>query len=546
MVLLIIIVPTILFPPAPRPPRPLPSEGDAAPASRETAGRPPPGRRPERTQPAPELAATPSAQLPDIERAPAEQVIVSSPLYTYQFSTRGARLTGGLLGQYQSFSPDAQGQAQLIPNESEFLSYSIVTGSDTVELSDWHFEPSTKELSVRSRGSTLSWVARRADLEVRLRYHFMPDDYRFHIDGEISGLASERGLVLVGLGPRLASVEADSALDFRSYGLVTKSRSISNLKVSSLDPGEVRQLSGPFEWVALKSKYFVAAIFAIEEGESRFGGVLATGGDRDGRFATRVHVRAVLPVPSGRFSHSVYVGPQEYERLARIGHDFEDVNPYGWILRPIIAPFAVLIVKILIWMHETLALAYGWVLVVFGIAVRLLLWPLNQKAMRSSMAMQVVQPELKALQERYKTDPQRLQQEMMKLYKKHGVNPLGGCLPLLLPMPVLFALFFVFANTIEFRGVPFLWLPDLSSADPLHIIPLVMGASMWLVTHIGQQGLPPNPQTKMLKWFMPIMLTVLFFNFSSGLNLYYAVQNIASLPQQWLIARERGRRLGAG
>jgi YidC/Oxa1 family membrane protein insertase len=109
---------------------------------------------------------------------------------------------------------------------------------------------------------------------------------------------------------------------------------------------------------------------------------------------------------------------------------------------------------------------------------------------------------------------------------------------------VLFALFFVFANTIEFRGVSFLWLPDLSRADPYYIIPLFMGVSMFALTWLGQRGLPPNPQAKMMMYVMPVMFTFLFLNFSSGLNLYYAVSNVASLPQQWLISRERRKRLG--
>jgi YidC/Oxa1 family membrane protein insertase len=172
------------------------------------------------------------------------------------------------------------------------------------------------------------------------------------------------------------------------------------------------------------------------------------------------------------------------------------------------------------------------------------LWPLNQKAMRSSMAMQGIQPEIKAIQERYKQDPQRLQQETMKLYKEHQVNPLGGCLPMLIPMPVLFALFFVFRETIAFRGVPFLWLPDLSRADPLYIVPIVMGLSMFGVSKLGQMGVPPTPQTKMMVYFMPVIFTVMFMKFSSGLNLYYAISDIASIPQQWLIAKERLARVG--
>jgi YidC/Oxa1 family membrane protein insertase len=149
---------------------------------------------------------------------------------------------------------------------------------------------------------------------------------------------------------------------------------------------------------------------------------------------------------------------------------------------------------------------------------------------------------MKALQDRYKKDPQKLQQEMMKLYREHGVNPLGGCLPMLIPMPVLIAVWFVLANTIEFRGVPFWWLPDLSRMDPFYIIPVVSGILMFVVSKIGQMGMPPNPQATMLLYMMPVMFTFLFLNLASGVSLYYAVQNLASIPQQWLIARQRLRR----
>jgi YidC/Oxa1 family membrane protein insertase len=193
-----------------------------------------------------------------------------------------------------------------------------------------------------------------------------------------------------------------------------------------------------------------------------------------------------------------------------------------------------------------LNLSYGWVLIIFGLLMRVLLWPLNQKAMRSSMAMQAIQPELKAVQERYKQDPQRMQQEVMKVYKAHGMSalgPLGGCLPMLIPMPVLFALFFVFRETIEFRGVPFLWIPDLSRPDPLFIIPILMGLSMFGVSKISQRGVPPNPQAKMMLYVMPGFLTFIFLKLSAGLNLYYAVSNIASIPQQWLISQQRMKRV---
>ncbi|MBI4542359.1 MAG: membrane protein insertase YidC, partial [Gemmatimonadetes bacterium] len=165
--------------------------------------------------------------------------------------------------------------------------------------------------------------------------------------------------------------------------------------------------------------------------------------------------------------------------------------------------------------------------------------------------MMAVQPLLKEAQERYKDQPDKQQQEVLRIYKQHKVNPLGGCLPLLLPWPVLIALFFAFSKAIELRGAPFLWLPDLAQKDPFYIIPVLMGASMWALSKLSSAGMPPNPQTKMMTVVMPIMMTVLFLNFASGLNLYYAVSNLVSLPQQYLINKARGvelarRRVGKG
>jgi YidC/Oxa1 family membrane protein insertase len=538
LMLAVAIVPSLLFPPKRPPARPVAPSSTGA--HRGETASPQVRRAPGAELAPPALRAAGEAAA---ETAAEERVTVSSALYRYTFSTRGARLVGADLLQYASFAPGASGPAQLVPPESEFLAYRLVVGADTVSLADWRFEPAAGEVRVGRDGAVLDWVGQRGAVVVRLRYTFAADEYRFDVRGEVEGLGGG-GLVLVGLGPRLNVVDHDSVSDIRSYGVVTKAGATQNLGFGSLEPGVRRELAGPFEWVAVKSKYFAVAALTIGEGEPRFGGAVVVGGERQGRYATRAHVAASLAAPGGRFGFTVYAGPQEYRRLAKLGHDLEDMNPYGWVFRPVIRPFAILIVRILLWMHEALNLGYGWVLILFGLAVRVVLWPLNQKAMRSSVAMQAIQPEIKALQERYKNDPQKMQQELFKLYKEHGVNPLGGCLPMLLPMPVLFALFFVFANTIEFRGVPFLWLPDLSRADPLYIIPLIMGISMYAVSRIGQIGVPPNPQAKMMLYVMPVMFTVLFLNFSSGLNLYYAVSNLASIPQQWLIARERSRRLG--
>jgi YidC/Oxa1 family membrane protein insertase len=197
---------------------------------------------------------------------------------------------------------------------------------------------------------------------------------------------------------------------------------------------------------------------------------------------------------------------------------------------------------VLLWIRQNFHVSYGWVLIIFGITVRLLLWPLNQSAMRSSLKMQRIQPELAEVQKRYQKDPEKQREALVKLYQQHGMSPFSpimGCLPMLLPMPVLFALFFVFQNTIEFRGVSFLWLPDLSLRDPFYIMPLFMGVSMFVLSWIGMRAAPPNPQTKMMSYMMPAVMTMVLLNLPSGLNLYYAVQNVAALPQQWMLSRER-------
>ena len=138
--------------------------------------------------------------------------------------------------------------------------------------------------------------------------------------------------------------------------------------------------------------------------------------------------------------------------------------------------------------------------------------------------------------------PENLQKEMMKLYKEHGFNPLAGCLPMLLPWPVLIALFFVFQNTIELRGVPFLWLPDLSAKDPFYILPVILAVSMFLMQWVSLRSLEQeNPQMKMMMYIMPPIMLFIFMNLASGLNLYYATANIATLPQQIWIARERAK-----
>jgi YidC/Oxa1 family membrane protein insertase len=473
-----------------------------------------------------------------------DTIRATSPLYTYGITTRGAKLVEATLPRYRSMGAADHGHpAQILPPDSELLGLTLVLNGDSIPLDDWVFTASAETLQVRGP-TPLRLSASRDGIGVDLTYTFYPDDYRITVDGQVTGVGPNGGRLRVGMGPTLANTEADSAENRRALALVTKHSETERLDFSGLEPGESKTVSGPFEWAAVKSKYFVTAVLAFDSTGGRIAGATATAPGNAGDDPSRADVKLSIPLaPSGIFAYTSYVGPMEMDRLANIGHSFDDVNPYGWPgFRTIIRPVAAGVRWLLVWMHEHLHLAYGFVLVIFGILVRILLWPLNQKAMRANMQMQAVQPLMKEIQDKHKNDPQKVQQEMFKLYKEHGVNPLGGCWPMLLPMPVLFALFFVFQNTIELRGASFGWLPDLSRPDPLYIIPVIMGLSMYGLSKVGMMGMEPNPQMKMMLYVMPVMMTFLFLNFASGLNLYYAVSNIASIPQQWLLARERQKR----
>lgn len=509
-----------------------------------------PGPAPTAQVPAPAAPAAPAARGPvnaAAAAAPAETVWVTTPLARFGVSTRGGELVSVRLLDYASFAVgDSSPHADLVRSDAPFLVQRLAVGADTLRLDALDFAPSARALTVRGDSAVLTLTARRAGAVVTLRYTFQPDNYLFGVSGSVGGIGPTGGTLVLGLSDGVRQVEADTADDYRHYAVVTKAAKTETQSFASIKTGETKVLDGPFEWAGVKAKYFLVAALAIGANQPPFGGVIATGGPRAGKIATRTAVSLTLPVPpAGEFAYQVYAGPMDYRRLNAVGHDLADANPYGWIFRPIIRPVAEWTVSLLLWMRGVVGVSYGWGVIVISVLIRLLLWPLNQRAMESTMRMQAVAPLLKDVQTRHKNDPEKLQRETLRLYREHGVNPLGGCLPMLLPMPVLFAFYFVFANTIAFRGVPFLWLPDLSRADPYYIIPVVMGVTMFLVSKIGQMGVPPNPQAKTMVYIMPAMMTFIFLRLSAGLNLYYAASNVVSLPQQWIIAKRRLARQGA-
>jgi YidC/Oxa1 family membrane protein insertase len=373
-------------------------------------------------------------------------------------------------------------------------------------------------------------------------YTFHPDRYLIDVSNRVSssvpGLDPNR--VFTDLGHGIPFNEQKDRDEERAAAYVVnhQQQGIRSQLLSRVDVTRIEE--GPLLWAVFKSKYFIIALLSgsTAEEEVFLGGAVAEPTGVENRVALAVS----QPVASdGTVNYRLYVGPQEFSRLEALGSDMQNANPYGWkFMRPIVRPFAGIIIKILSFLHENLKIGYGWVLILFGVMMRIVLFPLNQKGMKAQMRNMAVQPLMQEIQAKYKDQPEKLQKEMMKLYKEHGFNPLAGCLPLLLPWPVLIALFFVFQNTIELRGVSFLWLPDLSAPDPFFILPVFLGLSMFLLQWVSMRSMPQqNPQMKMMMYVMPVMMVFIFFQLASGLNLYYATANIATLPQQIYIANER-------
>ncbi len=464
---------------------------------------------------------------------------LTTPRATFDLMNPGASPGDVTLPAFRDLKPGpAHGTPAVIaPVGPAQLSFRLAAGRDTIALDTLPFTISQAPNAVTFTSAPIT-----------LTYRTTSDGFRLAVSGQVANAPAGSSLV-IDLPSGIKSVEADTLDDSRhlAFSYLIPRREVTSIPFAKLEPGSVRVDTGSFQWVSARTKYWVVALMQ-PVGSTPPGGIfrdiLLRGAPRTGKVANSAYATTTLPLKNGAFAFDVYVGPQSWTDLRAQGNGLENVNPYAGLLHPIVQPFTTIMLRTLLWMKATLRVNYGWVLIIFGVVIRLLLWPLNNKAMRSSIQMQRLQPELTAIQTKYKNEPEKQRDLMMKLYRDHNMSPLSpllGCLPMLLPLPLLYALYYVFQNTIEFRGVPFLWLPDLSLKDPYYIIPLVMGGSMFLLSWIGLRSSPPNPQAKMMSYMMPVMFTFLFMNFASGLNLYYAVQNIAALPQQWFLTRERAR-----
>ncbi len=276
-------------------------------------------------------------------------------------------------------------------------------------------------------------------------------------------------------------------------------------------------------WLAMVQHYFVSA-WLPPQGAAREFYMRKVGDDL---FSAGV----ILPVGSeGKSVVSLYAGPQEQDKLEKVAPGLDLVVDYGW-LTVIAAPLFWVLGAI----HK-LAGNWGWAIIGLTVLLKLAFFPLSAASYKSMAKMRVLTPKLVKLKETYGDDKQRLNQEMMALYKKEKVNPLGGCLPVLVQIPVFIALYWVLLGTVEMRNAPWLgWITDLSVKDPYYVLPLIMGATMFIQTKLNPT--PPDPIQAKVMLFMPIMFTGMFLFFPAGLVLYWTVNNILSIAQQWQITR---------
>jgi YidC/Oxa1 family membrane protein insertase len=242
---------------------------------------------------------------------------------------------------------------------------------------------------------------------------------------------------------------------------------------------------------------------------------------------------------------AIFAGPKEYRTLATIAAAFNNnvdaIMGYGGFF----GFFSKALLLGMNTLHQAIRLPYGWAIIAITVIIKVVFWPLTQASTRSAKRMQMLQPQIKALQEKYKDDPVKAQRKMMEFWKEHKINPMSGCLPTLIQMPVFFGFFFMIRSAIELRGASFLWVADLSSPDtlfvipgvnfPFNLLPLVMGATMLWQAHLT----PPSPgmdpaQAKLMR-YMPLMFLVFLYNYSAGLTLYWTVQNLLSIVQTKLI-----------
>ena len=535
-----------------------------------------------------EAARPEAAAAPEADRAPAapsdsafaralgqpeRRVTVVTDRYLATFSTQGGTPVSFKLRAY-----DRAGTAEpveLVSDSTGALAVGVLPArGDYLDTRALSFTPVVNgrpfagdTLRIEEGEGDVRFEAPVGDGALRFVYGFHHDSYDVDFRVETPGtnlLAQGGGYELIWDGA-VPQAEADRQGETTQAGAFVRTGGDTESLVLK-EPGELDPLvrTGNVDWVAVKTKFFIAAVIPETPATGARLTARQTGeaDDADDAFAQDYSARLEMPRqgPGDAAAFTLYLGPLELNRLADYGlYDTVDFGAWvGFVIRPIaqyvVAPvFAFL---------STFIGSYGLVILVFAALVKLLLWPLTAVSYRNAAKMRELQPQLTAVKEKYGDDPQKQQQAMMQVYKTAGVNPLGGCLPMLLQYPLLIALWRFFQSTLVLRGEPFLWAADLSAPDPVLSLPftipfvgnflagftILMAASMVVSMKLSMSSASGmgGTQQKVLMYMMPVMFFVFFNRFPSGLSLYYLAFNIFSIVQQRMInkqvhdAHERG------
>ncbi len=319
---------------------------------------------------------------------------------------------------------------------------------------------------------------------------------------------------------------------FTGPAFYTDAKKFQKVEFSDIEKGKAEFVTqAPDGWVAMVQHYFASAWLP------------ATGAQRE-NFARKIDnnlyavgaittVGAVEPGAARAVDSRLFIGPQEEKVLESIAPGLELVKDYG---------FFTILSKPLYWLLDKLHSFignWGWSIVALVVLLKIAFYWLNAKAYQSMARMKAINPKITDLRERYKDNPQQMQQEMMRIYREEKVNPMGGCLPILIQIPVFIALYWVLLSSVEMRGAPWIgWIHDLSVKDPYFILPVIMTLTTLLQTALNP--LPPDPMQAKMMWFMPLIFSVMFFFFPAGLVLYWITNNVLTIAQQWLINTRMG------
>jgi len=486
----------------------------------------------------PEQPAAPV--LPTARFTPSEgrEVRVETPLYSAVFHTGGGILRSFELKNYNAGIAPGSPRLNMISSSAATVAPMgvLVNGHPTWHMGQWSFDGS--DVNLESGDATLTFRGRMDGMEIIRELTFHASTY---LMDEAITLASVKGEPSARVSYSIGATDLSSESTYDNMSMAWDLGGSLKREIDVEDLTKEGVMSqGDIHWAGVMSNYFLAAAIPDAGNEAVFKGRITDGNIwRAAVELQNVQVAAGEPL---KMHTAWWIGPKSRDLLAAAPNNLKNSVDMG-----IFSFLAIPLLWILTWFYNFVG-NWGVAIILLTILIKIAFWPLSRKSFKSMEQMKKLQPMMKQIQEKYKDDKQAQSREMMQLYKTYGVNPMGGCLPILIQLPVFVALYQALLNCIELRhasfipylpGTDLLWLADLSVKDPFYITPLIMGATMFL-----QQWLSPamgDPQQRKIMMLMPLIFTVMFINFPSGLVLYWLCNNILSIIQQSWTLRKTGQ-----